>query len=294
MIIAAHGARISTQSPPNTIKGIWQCIQNGFYYIEVDIAPVGEDDFLIFHNEKLNSLTNGEGYTALLDKYDRSSLWYVNENKEKTSRVYLLSEFIKLMVKDKRIKELQLDFKTYFSSNLTEDLLKNLISIISSVKNRIRITSCADWVIISLREMDKTIKLGFDPQFFIDFRKEKIAYYPPYNINKYGYFDDHPIAFYDWKTPGEYLYHRARTLCFSGLGSDIWYIRYLFLKQSLYDGFDWIKYFHKQGIQVCIWTIDINKDTNMQELNRIISMNPDRINTNTPAQWLSYLNRKKT
>ena len=294
MIITAHSARISIQSPPNTMKGIKQCIKGGFYYIEVDIVPVGEDNFLIFHNEKLNSLTNGKGYAAFLDKYDRSSLWYVNESKQKTSRVYLLSELIKLMENDKSIKELQLDFKTYLSSNLTENLLKNLIRMISPVKNRIRITSCADWIIIRLREIDSTIKLGFDPQFFIDFRKEKTAQYPPYHINKFGYFDDHPIALYNWQTPGEYLHNRAQTLYFSGLAFDIWYIRYLFLKQSFHDGFDWIKYFHEKGIQVCMWTIDINKDTDIQELDRIVRMNPDRINTNTPSEWLNYLSRKET
>ncbi len=179
-MVVAHGARLNKNYPPNTLKGIVDCAGAGFSHIEVDISARENGDFFLFHNERLDAITNKRGSIFNLDKSGMKNLWYINKKKEKVSPVSSLNELVEIMEKDERIRELQLDFKMYLSSLVTDKIFNKFIGIIDPVKERIIITSCADWVILRLYEIDSSIKLGFDHQFYIDYREREVTEYPPF------------------------------------------------------------------------------------------------------------------
>ena len=290
-IVVAHGARLNKNYPPNTLKGIVDCAGAGFSHIEVDISAHENGDFFLFHSERFDAITNKRGSVFNLDKSGMKDLWYINKKKEKVSPVSSLDELVEIMEKDEGIKELQLDFKMYPSSLVTDKILNKLIGIINPVKKRIRITSCADWIILRLCEIDSSIKLGFDPQFYIDYREREEAKYPPFKKNVFDYLDDHPISMQNWNKPEDYLSSRAVSLWNLGAKTGIWYIRYSFLIKSYKDGFNWVEFLHQKGAGACAWTVDLDNGSDMSKAEFLIKMGIDRITTNTPEAWIKMIKK---
>ncbi len=289
MQIVSHSARTELSSTPNTLGGIRECGEKGIHYIELDISPLSYGDFLLFHDETLDVKTNRRGLVFSLGQSEKGNLWYLNKHREKINRVAHLSELIPLINEYSTIKEFQLDLKTHVSAPLTEEILQNLLRIIIPVKHRVRISSCADWAVRKLHNLDSEVKLGFDPQFFIDFGKEESNSFPPYRKTRFSYQDDHPIALYNWEDPKEYLSMRAESLWLLGAGADVWYLRFAFLKKCIADGFNWIEFLHHKGAQVCTWTLNIKDEGDKQITDEILTLNPDRISTDTPNRWHSLL-----
>ncbi len=303
MIVVAHAARINMDYPPNTLEGIKTCMDRGLEYIEVDLAPLAHGDFILFHNERLDQVTNRRGDVFTLNEDEKRELFYTGKSSgvDRAIHVSSLAEILDVISGDERIKELQLDIKVYPTSLVHEQLLKHLVEMIRPAKDKLRVTSCADWIIIKLRELDASIKLGFDPQFYVDFR-ESSEEYPPFKANRFGYLDDHPVAHQKWGSALDYLMARADSLWHMGAAADVWYMRYEFLLHSLKDGFDWGEYLHGRGVAVDAWTVDLeagkdrgnDKGENKGEretLEKLKKLNVDRITSNTPLEWVRVLDK---
>ncbi len=288
MEIVAHAARIDKNSSPNTLTGIKECIARGIKYIEIDIAPLASGDFIIFHNEKLDDVTNTKGDVFSLDREVVNNIRYLKTVDRRESQVSQLTEIVDFVKLNDEIEELQLDMKVYPTSLLNERIVEKLIDTVSSVRKRIRITSCAEWVLFKLREFDKNLKLGFDPQFYLDFRKGKSSY-PPFRKNRFGYYDEHPIAFQNWALVSDYLEARAESLWNVGSTAEMWYIRYEFLIRSMEDGFDWVSFLHKKGAEVCAWTVDVTKNSAAEKVKQLRELGVDRVTSNTPILLRKYL-----
>ncbi len=288
MEVVAHAARISKDYPPNTVEGIVECVRNGLRYIEVDIAPLATGDFIIFHNEKLDNVTNRKGDVFDLKEESINNIRYSRKIDKKQSQISSLPSVIDLIVKTDEVEELQLDMKVYPTSLFNEKILTRLVNTISPAKDKLRLTSCAEWVLLKLREIDGGLKLGFDPQFYMDFRRKKVNY-PPFKKNKFGYYDDHPIAFQNWKSAFDYLKARAEALWNVGLGAGIWYMRYDFLISSLRDGFNWVDFLHERGAKICTWTVDVTEEDVIKRLKVLNDLGVDRVTSNTPLIWKRYL-----
>ena len=289
MQIVSHAARTKLSSPPNTLAGLQECVEKELYYIEYDISPLAYGDFLLFHNEKLDDTTNLTGPVFLLTRDDQQKLCYLKKEETGETRVAHLSQLIELLNDEILVRELQLDLKTHASVPFTDEILKNLLRIIAPVKKRVRISSCADWAIRRLHELDREVKLGFDPQFFIDVARSDANPYPPFRQNRFTYQDDHPIASYNWQNSHEYLDARAASLWAQGQSADVWYLRYTFLEKSAANGFSWVEFLHSRGTGVCAWTLNITEKNNVKIFSPILKMQPDRISSDTPDSWKSYL-----
>ncbi|RKX75623.1 MAG: hypothetical protein DRP87_14090 [Spirochaetes bacterium] len=291
MIVVSHGARLKPDNPPNIVKGVEACIENGILYIEVDLAPLEYGDFILFHDERLDRVTNKTGDVFTLDQKVRDDLRYRVEREKASIEVSSLSQIVKLVREKDGVKELQLDLKVHASSLLDKRILKNLIETIEPVRDSVRISSCADWIIQKLHQLDEKLKLGFDPQFYIDSGKRQEAY-PPFKRNRFGYLDDHPIAHQRWSSASDYLSTRADSLWNIGSYADVWYVRYEFLLESLSDGFDWVSYLHSKGIKVCAWTVDLEGETMEDTVDSVLHLKVDRVTTNTPLIWWDMLKMK--
>ncbi len=281
-IIVVHAAQLNPHYPANTLRGIVDSAKKGFKYIEIDIICNKNGAFFVFHNEQFDRVTNRKGNVFNINKPQVSHLWYVNEKHQLTAPVSPLEDVVKLIKKTKSIEEVQLDFKMYPSTLITERILERLLETINPVKEKIRITSYADWVITKLRELDSDIKLGFDPQLYIDYRGKDKTEYPPFKSNRFGYRDDHPLSLQNWDTPSRYLHARAVSLWKQGAVSDVWFMNHIFLIKSFQDGFNWVDFLHNRGIKVCAWTINMKREGEEKSLETLLRIGVDRITTNTP------------
>ena len=191
-----------------------------------------------------------------------------------------LSEAIELIRDTSYPHELQLDLKPY--RPLDRSTLENLLLLISPVKDRIRVSSVADWTLRFLRRLDSRLLIGFDPLLYLDIatRERYSLCLPPFRLGSYGYRDDHPLSSYKWGHIAEYLSARAEALYSQVPFNAVWFIRASLLAQVLADGFDWIGYLHAHGMQVGAWTLDAENPDQIELAQYLIDASIDRITTN--------------
>lgn len=289
--IISHSAKTDISSPPNTLRGIEECVEKEIYFIEFDLSPLSSGDFLLFHNECLDPITNRKGLVFLLNASEKQDIWYLNERGEKDRRVAYLSELIPLINEYSTIREFQLDLKNHISAPLTEKIIHNLLCLITPVKHKIRITSRADWALRILHHFDPEVKLGFDPHFYLDWGRKEASPFPPYNKARFSYQDDHPLATCNWTNIRDYLSMRAECLWYLEPDVEFWYFRYAFLKKSIEDGFNWSDFLHRRGAKVCAWTLNISEENKSELLDHILEMELDLISTETLCRWNRLLGR---
>lgn len=255
-----HAANVDRSIPPGSLSALEKSLNNGIGWVEVDIIPLREGDFVLLHDPKLENVSNGYG-----DAFERTSqeiqkLTHLPVNG--VGREYhlgTLSQAIQLMIESGKSSFLQLDLKPY--APLSMDVLKNLLSMIEPVKERIMVSCVADWAIRLLRKMDSAIMLGFDPLLYLDIvgtepRPEGI---PPFRLGAFGYLDDHPLAAQKWGKLGEYFALRAEALLYQVPKGTTWFINANLLCEVLDAGFNWIKTLKENGSKVDAWTIDIDR-----------------------------------
>ncbi len=287
VLLIHHSANRGRHYPPSSLQGLKACLDARARVVEVDVIPLVGGDFALFHDERLEHGTDGEGDVISRTALEVSRLHHVWQGTVSDMGVGLLSQAITLMQGDTHLQELQLDLKAY--GPLTDEVLENLLRLIEPVKHQVRVTCVADWAVRRLRALDPDVQIGFDPLLYFDVQTtEREAYAdPPFRVGAYGYRDDHPLAARAWGTVVDYLAARADALHAQVPANTMWYIDASVLAATLDAGFDWIGYLHGQGAQVAAWTLDAQQPADVVLARRLVAMAVDRITTNdAPAMSL--------
>jgi len=274
-----HAAKRGHTHPPSSLRAIRACLDADARVIEVDISPLADGDFLLFHGQHLEDGTDGSGLVAAQTTSEVSRLHYTRSGGENAEPVGILSQAMELLLHHSQPVELQLDLKPY--APLTDSVLMDLLRTIEPVKERIRVTSPADWALRRLRALDSDILLGFDPLLYIDAGTsvERDPHKPPFRLGEYGYWDDHPLASRRWGETKEYLAVRAEALWVLAPSDAVGYIPAQTLELTLNDGFDWIMYLHGRGAEVDVWTLNPDRSEHIAVAQRLIAAGVDRITT---------------
>jgi glycerophosphoryl diester phosphodiesterase len=285
-LLIHHAANRGYDYPQNSLGGLRRCLEAGARVVEVDIIPLRNSDFALLHDSLLEDGTNGRGpvHAATVDQV--RSLRHVYGGVVTDERVGLLSEGVSLIRDYVRLQELQLDLKA--SAPPTDAVLNRLLRIVEPVKDKVRVTSGADWAVRRLRALDADLPLGFDPLLYLEVSRpgEQV---PPFRLGAYGYWDDHPLATWHWGTSADYLAARAEVLWTQAPANAGWYIRASLLSRALDDGFDWIAYLHARSVLVDAWTLDAEKAGHLELARRLISAGVDRITTNDAPRLAAAL-----
>ena len=276
-LLVHHAANRGYDYPPNSLAGLRHCLEAGARVVEVDINPLRDSDFVLLHDGLLENRTDGSGSVYATTADQVRSMHYTQRGVVTSERVGLLSEAVSLIQDYVHFQELQLDLKE--DVPLTDAILRRLLQIVEPVKERVRVTSGADWALRRLRALDADLPLGVDPLLYLEIKShgEKV---PPFRLGAYGYWDDHPLASRRWGTSADYLAARAEALWAQAPADAVWYIRAALLARALDDGFDWIAYLHAQSALVDAWTLDVHKAGHLELAQRLISAGVDRITTN--------------
>ena len=251
--------------------------------IEVDILPLADGDFILLHDRLLDRATNGSGVAAACTSDEVRGLRLVWQGTVSSEPVGLLSQAIDLVSRHPGPVELQLDLKTH--TRLDKETLSRLVHLLQPVKNRVRVTSMADWALRRLSVIDADLPLGFDPWLYlgvIPHQEEDGLVVPPFRQGTYGYWDDHPLASLRWGDKSDYLAARAEALWAQSPTAGVWYIRATLLAQTLEDGFDWIADLHSRGAQITAWTLNVDRPPDVELAWRLAQAGVDRITTDNP------------
>jgi len=292
MLLIHHAANRGHGYPPNSLQSLRFCLQAGARAVEVDVTPLTGGDFALFHNGRLDTATDGRGPTFAATADQVRNVQYTCQDVATGEPIGLLSQAVSLARDYVHLQELQLDLKPH--APLTDAVLGDLLRIIEAVKERIRVTSVADWAVRRLHALDADLLLGFDPLLYLDVEtgKNRNAMIPPFRVSAYGYRDDHPLGSQVWGPTADYLAARAESLAAQSPPGIIWYINAHLLARALDDGFDWIAYLHAQGAQVDAWTLDADPPVQVALARRLIDAGIDRITTNDAPRLARALDIK--
>jgi glycerophosphoryl diester phosphodiesterase len=286
-IIVHHKAALSGQYPPNSLDGIRACLEAGAAFIEIDIMAMADSDYLLVHDETLEAETTGAGSVGQCSLADSDNLFIKNaDGSASTCHVPRLSQVVQLLLDYPNRSRLQLDYKNVIPFSDLEPLHR-LVHLIEPLGDRVLVSSNADWQLRRLRRLANWLELGFDIQFYIDWRIPGEAVdprVPPYRQGAYGYWDDHPLAVQRFWPTVDYLAERCDTLITLLPGVTTFYVDHRLLVQSLDDGFNWAEALHSAGLKLDAWTLDTDDSTAVANARRLLSAAVDQFTTNTPLE----------
>ena len=280
LLLIHHANNRGKSHPPNSIIGLKMCLEAGARIVEVDISPLSDGDFILLHDRVLDGCTNGSGLVGAHTSDEVSGLRLVWRGGVTSEPVGLLSQAVDLVSRHPNPVELQLDLKPY--THLDKETRSRLVDLLRPVKNRVRVTSEADWTLRSLHALDDDLPLGFDPWLYLDViaHREGAEFpVPPFRQGAYEYWDDHPLASVRWGGTADYLAARAEALWAQSPPGAVWYIHAKLLARVLDDGFDWIADLHERGAQVTAWTLNVDRPPDVELAWRLAMAGMDRITT---------------
>lgn len=293
-IIVHHMGALDGIYPPNSLEAIRACLDAGAPFIEIDIMALAADDYLLVHDDTLQSETTGSGAVREATIEQIRPLFFKTKGVPTSFHVPLLSEVVALFMDHKTSARLQLDYKDVipFSS---DEPLRRLIRMIEPLGERVIVSTGADWQLRRLRKLADWLELGFDIQFYIDWRRPSDPIdprVPPFRAGAYGYWDDHLLATQRVWSTTEYLAERCEILATQMPRISTFYIDHHLLAQSLDDGFNWAEGLHNFGIKLDAWTLDADNPIAVVNAQRLLAAGVDQFTTNTPAALSKLLNGK--
>jgi glycerophosphoryl diester phosphodiesterase len=279
LLLIHHGARRGHSYPPNSLAALRACVEARALVVEVDITPLRDGDCALLHEGELERATDGEGPAFAATGDQIRSLHYLNGGEVTDEPIGLLSQAVATVRDHECPVELQLDLKPH--APLTDTVLQGLLSMIGPIRERVRVTSGADWALRRLRSLDAELALGFDPLLYLGVPDETVhdSRVPPFRIGAYGYPDDHPLSTRVWGAAANYLAARGEALSVLVPPGAVWYLNAELLCRSLDDGFDWISFLHSRGSEVDAWTLNAESPPELAMSRRLACAGVDRITT---------------
>lgn len=293
-LIVHHMAALDGTEPPNSLEGVRASLDAGAAFIEVDITALAESDYLLVHDPVLESETTGSGPVGQCTPEQVRHLFIKANGIVSNRHVAVLSEVVAAFLDHPGPCRLQLDFKNMIPFP-TDEPLHRLISLIKPLGDRVIVSTGADWQLRKLRKLAPWLDLGFDVQFYIDWRPPDEPADPesyPRQAGAYGYLDDHPLATQRFWSTTDYLADRCGMLMGLVPGVSTFYISHKLLAQSLDDGFNWAEELHNNNIKLDAWTLDADRPQAVINAGRLLAAGVDQFTTNTPATLRELLNGK--
>lgn len=283
-IIVHHKAALDGWPlPPNSLEALYACMQANAPFIEIDVMPLKEDDFLLVHDDTLDQETDGSGPVQALSVHEARSLFIRDERSVTAYRPPLLSDVVQAMVEAGGSARLQIDYKAVLPTT-NDEVLRRLVRIIEPLGVRVLVSTGADWHLRTLRRLAPWLDLGFDIGFYLDYRPTPVdPRLPPFRCGEYGYHDDHFFSGQRLLPTPDYLAQRCEMLLAAIPSASTWYVNYRLLARALEDGFNMADWLHMHGLKLDAWTLDADSTTAASVAPHLLTAGVDQFTTNTPA-----------
>ena len=284
-----HAANNEHHAPPGSLAALENCLKAGAAVVEIDVMPLADGSFTLLHEQDLSAETDGTGKAPSMTRAQVQYLHYRHHGQVSAEQVGFLESAVDLLATYPHTQRLQLDLKPF--APLTPPVLQGLLALIEPVRDRVQVSSVADWALRALAEIAPGLALGFDPLLYLDLVEDepRPTDVPPFRAGAYGLMDDHPLSAYRWGTLGDYFAARAAALLVQAPRGCDWFIRAEVLGMALEAGFDWIGYLHKYGSAVDAWTIDVTQPDQVELARYLVERGVDALTTDTPSRLAEHL-----
>jgi glycerophosphoryl diester phosphodiesterase len=286
-----HAASLTSGPPPNTLWALGECLRRGVDAVEIDITPLADSDWLLAHDRDLESFSTGRGPVAAATTADSRAFFLVRNGAVGAEHPGLLSDALDLVERLTGPTLVQLDLKA--PASLPPAALPGLVSLVAPVRDRVLVSSPADWCLAELRRLAPWIRLGFDPHYYLDTiqgRRSDGTLSPP-RASQFGLFDD-PA---DDGAPSDepeselaYLGARFAALWTRASDAEIWFVRGLLLARTA-KTLDPVAHLHSRGARVAAWTIDPIGPPEVELARSLAHLGVDFITTNLVDELRAHL-----
>lgn len=276
-----HGGLLAGEGLPNTLRGIGECLEARVSRIEIDIHSMADGEYLVCHANRLEEVATSSGPVGQLTRREALEL---HSKRDRRSRPPLLSEVVELV--RPHTGELQLDLKDW--RPLTPERAIALSALLDPLGERAIVSSGRDWNLRAIARLAPGLRLGFDPNHYLDAGRMGGATLPA-RRGAYGYRDDHPLAIGRVQPVEEYLRERFDILLAQCPFARELFIDYRLLLQAETDGVMLPQLLHERGVAVSAWTVDYDGETSLAKLRRLAAAGVDRVTTNTARQFMTAL-----
>jgi len=284
--LVCHMGVLSGRHRRNSFDAMRECFAGGVYRFEIDIHSLDGPDFIVFHDRRLESVTNGRGSIGRATPDEIRAIAFTEHPDD---RPPLLSEVVAMM--QDCDTELQLDLKDW--RPMPVERLRALADTIAPVRERVIVSTGQDWNLARLHQASPEVRFGFDPGHYLDHAIEGDQVFLPRTMGAYGYRDDHPLAFGRTEATCDYLEQRMEMLMLQAPGAREYFLSFRLVCQMLDDGFNVAEWLHDRGIDANVWTPDYHGEESLRVLERLIHAGIDRVTTNTAPAWMEAFERRE-
>ena len=294
LIVTHHKANTDNSPyPANSFEAVRASLEAGAAWIELDLQALQNGDYLILHDDDLAHTSSGTGKASTTSSDALGDLFIKKDEQITPYRVPRLSELVRLFQDFGNNTRLQLDFKNFYPFP-TDEPLQRLLDLIAPIKERVLVSSPSDWQLRKLKRLSPELNVGFDIMLHFDLRDPSWKYpdhAPPYRQGAYGYHDDYMLSAMKIWSVRDYLQDRAEMLIHQVPDVRALFISHRTLIHSLDDGFNWMDSARHYGIDIAVWTVDVDNHYSMGNARRLKSAGFNHFISNTPLALAEALSQ---
>lgn len=274
--LKVHSCRWSDRYPGNSLEAIDECLAAGVARAEFDLLMLGDDDFVLLHDDLLQ---RADGSAMPSRAVRRSDLLAGTVLEPGGRRPPLLSEAVALLGSGPPGTIFELDAKDDCPWPWAR--VEQLAGLLEPVLARVVLAGCDDANLRRMARVAPEVALGFDPLFHFDWlgpgEVDPVA--PP--PGAYGYCDADPSARQATMPLDDYLRQRFGSLLDLVPGIREVHLRLQTFEQLLADDFPVVATVHERGMLLDVWTLDRGTPQWRQRFDRAVAAGVDMVTTNT-------------
>jgi glycerophosphoryl diester phosphodiesterase len=281
--LKVHRCLWSGDYPENSLPAIDECYRERVSHAELDLYMLEDEDYVVFHDDTLDSKTTGQGPTEQLHKQAASRIFLLEDGRPTTYRLPIFSEIGDMIAECSFPTLLELDLQTYWP--LPWRRVEELATVIDRIRDRV-IFNGTDWNVRRLLRVDNTMPVGTGVEFYLDWAPEGTVEEDlfPNNMRRgaYGYFDSHPLASERRDTTRDYLIDRLIGIWNLVPSTSELHLRVDLMEQIIRDGFvEIIDFIHERDCVVDVWTLNSDAPRWQERLTALVELGVDSVATDT-------------
>ena len=266
--------------PANSLAALERILAGDVAVLEFDIGLLGDGNFAVLHDARLERETTGVGALANIDRATLKQLRLRDSDEPPAT----LEDVVERLLSHQQPLKVQVDLKEVLplADEAAAALVEALDRLRSNPKLRVVVGCLADWNLRQLRRLDQELLVGFDPAFYLHAPTQELSLPLPTRVNAYNYLDDHPLGYRRLQPVSNYLVDRLDSLLNQVRAAEV-YLHKAFIVQALQDGFNPVEFCHvHSSCLVDAWTLNSGDPGFDDDLASVLHAGVDQITTDTP------------
>lgn len=283
--VKVHRCLWSGDHPENSLEAILECYTERVAHAEIDLHMLSDADFIVLHDEVIDTSTTGSGRVHDLTRAEASKLRLRLNGQAGSYQPPFFSDVAECIARQAFPTLLELDIPAFLP--IPWSRVEELIRMVDPVRDRVMLNG-TDWNMRRFLKIDSTLPVACGPEAYLDWVPDPVD---PNNLRPensergaYGYFDRHPLAARRDSDVRDYLYDRMLGIHRLVPGARETHIRIDLLEKVIVDGFpEVIELLHDLGMIIDAWTLNADDQGRwLERLSSLVNAGIDMISSDNP------------